>query len=367
MICPKCSRQIPDDAALCCYCGKKLIKEKQTRTRANGTGSVYYDSRAKRWVAQIVIGKSYTKDLKLRFQYKRKFFARRTDALIAVQTLDATTNVKPAFTMSYYYRAFTNGKGGTLSNDKQTAYRIAYNRLKPLHGRQMKDLTISDLQAVINASCDTYYPARDIRALLNAMFKLAAADDRQINPVLPSLLQLPKMEETQVEPFTEEEQLMLWYSYEEGNQDAAIPLIMIYTGMMTGEMRKLTKSMINLDKKEIAGVGLKTKERKKRTVLLPDDIIPVLEDVISKAETDILYPVTEDAFYRMYYAALKNAGIERHLTPYSCRHTTATVLAIHDNVAPQTLQRVMRWQSTRMMDRYVTPSDNDARNAVNKI
>jgi integrase len=125
--------------------------------------------------------------------------------------------------------------------------------------------------------------------------------------------------------------------------------------------------MISLDEKLITGVGLKTKERKKKAVLLPDDIIPVLEDVISKAETDILFNMHEETFYKRFYQALKQAGITRHLTPYSCRHTTATVLAVHENVAPQTLQRIMRWKSTRMMDRYVTPSDQDARKAVNRI
>jgi integrase len=228
-------------------------------------------------------------------------------------------------------------------------------------------LTIAGLQAVLQGVCGSYYPARDARAILNAIFKLAAADDRTINPALPSFLVLPKLQETQVEPFTEEEQLQLWFSYESGKGNAAIPLIMIYTGMMTGEMRKLTKDMIHLEEKEIIGAGLKTKERKKKAVLLPDDIIPVLEDVMLKAETDLLFPYSENVFYNLYYEALKEAGITRHLTPYSCRHTTATVLAVHENVAPQTLQRVMRWKSTRMMDRYVTPSDQDARKAVNKI
>ena len=335
--------------------------------RANGTGSVYYDSRSKRWIAQIVTGKHYTEKMKIRFTYKRKSFVKRTDALKAVQNLADQANERPSFTVSYYYNAFTAGKGSTLSADKQTAYRIAYNRLKTLWSIPVKDLTINRLQAVLNASCASYYPARDVRSLLNRIYRLAAADDRTINPVLPSLLELPKMEESQVEPFEEEEQLKLWISYESGNMDAAIPLIMIYTGMMTGEIRKLTKDIIHLDDKEIVSVGLKTEERKKRSVLLPDDILPVLEDVIKQTETDLLYPVSEDMFYRRYYAALTEAGITRHLTPYSCRHTTATVLAVHENVAPQVLQRIMRWKSTKMMDRYVTPSDQDARKAVNKI
>lgn len=336
-----------------------------SRGRANGTGSVYLDSRSKRWIAQVVIGKSYNSEGKIRFQYKRKSFAKKTDALKAISGME-TEQLRPSFTLSYYYQAFLNGKGNTLSYSKQHAYRMAYTRLKSLHNIPMRDLTINDLQAVLQ-SVATFYTAKDVRTLLTALFKLAAADDRTINPVLPSLLTIPKLEETQVEPFTEEEQIMLWLSYESGNIDAAIPLIMIYTGMMTGELRQLRKSMINLEEKEITGVGLKTAERKKKTVLLPDDIIPVLEDVISKTKTDELYQITKDVFYRRYYNALQEAGIKRKLSPYSCRHTTATVLAIHENVAPQTLQRIMRWKSTRMMDRYVTPSDQDARNAVNKI
>lgn len=367
MICCKCHQVVPEGSAFCNHCGKKLVKDSRKQKRANGLGSVYYDAARKCWIAQIVTGKTYTKDMKVRFQYKRKQFKSQTAAQKEVLSMD-TSKEAPAFTISYYYSTFESGKGSTLSHDKQVAYKIAYKRLKPLWGTPVKDLSINDLQAILVGVCGSYYPARDVRALLNAIYRLAAADDRSINPALPSFLQLPKLEETQVEPFTEEEQLQLWYAYEAGKWNVSIPLIMIYTGMMTGEMRKLTKSMIHLEDKEIISeVGLKTKERKKKAVLLPDDIIPVLEDVIAKTETDLLYPVSENNFYKMYYDALADAGITRHLTPYSCRHTTATVLAVHENVAPQTLQRVMRWKSTRMMDRYVTPSDTDARKAVNRI
>lgn len=367
VICTKCSKSMPDDAVFCPYCGKKLgSPQRKHQTRANGTGSVYYDSRAKRWVAQIITGKHFTDDKKVRFEYKRKYYLTRTEALKEVQRMGDEKQHRPDFTVAYYYNSMSNYID-SLSKDKRSAYRIAYERIKSIHMTAVKDLTLPQLQQIVDSTTSTYYPAHDIRTLLNKIYKKAVADDKEINAGLPGLITLPKLEETEIEPFTEEEQLLLWYSYEAGNINAAAPLIMIYTGMMTGELRKLTKDMINLQDREIIKAGLKTKERKKRAVLIPDDIVPVLEDVIERAKTDKLYPMNEDGFYKMYYSALTEAGITRKLTPYSCRHTTATVLAVHANIAPQVLQRVMRWKSTKMADRYVSPSAEDARKAVNRI
>lgn len=334
--------------------------------RANGIGSVYYSEKDKSWIAQIQVGKEIRDDGKFHYLYKRKYFKKRTDALKAVQRMADEKQKRPDLTVAYYYNSMTS-KIEALSKDKRSAYRTAFDRIKPIHHTPVKDLTLPQLQELVDSTVSTYYPAHDIRTLLNGIYKRAVADDKDINAGLPGLIALPPLEEKEVEPFTEEEQLKLWYSYEAGNIEAAAPLIMIYTGMMTGELRNLTKDMIDLEHKEIVKAGLKTKERKKRAVLLPDDIIPVLEDVISNAETDKLYDMSEDRFYRMYYKALTDAGISRKLTPYSCRHTTATILGAHDNVAPQVLQRVMRWKSTKMADRYVSPTAEDAKKAVNKI
>ena len=88
---------------------------------------------------------------------------------------------------------------------------------------------------------------------------------------------------------------------------------MIYTGMMPGEMRKLKKSMIDLPNRQIVGVGIKTDERRKDALLLPDDICPVIEDAMNAVQTELLYPITEKAFYNRYYKALEDAQITRHL------------------------------------------------------
>lgn len=329
--------------------------------RANGQGSVY--KRGHYWVAQITIGYSETGGQR----YKRKGgFRTKTEALEALPRLREMADEKPVPTVSYYYKAFSAGRGANLSPDKRKAYEIAYNRLKAIHGKPMNELTVPMLQGIVSETCTSYYPARDVRVLLNHLFRLAAADGNA-NPSLPSLIEIPKLQETHREAFTDEEQLALWYAYEAGQADAAIPLIMIYTGMMTGEMRRLEASMIDLENLKIIGVGLKTKERKEKAVLIPDDIVPLLQDLMERIPEGRFYTEGEDDFYTRYYKALTDAGITRHLTPYSCRHTTATSLALSSNVAPQTVQRIMRWSSTKMMDRYVHPDDSDARKALNKL
>ncbi len=45
----------------------------------------------------------------------------------------------------------------------------------------------------------------------------------------------------------------------------------------------------------------------------------------------------------------------------------ATALAIDENIAPQTVMKVMRWKSTKMLDRYAHPDLMDAHMAVNKV
>ena len=159
--------------------------------------------------------------------------------------------------------------------------------------------------------------------------------------------------------------LTYWVMVVSGYADTAIPLIMIYTGMMTGEMRQLSVDMIDYENHRIMGVGLKTKIRKSSPVYLPTDILPVVQEAAER-KPGLLWDCNEDDFYSRYYAALENAGVRR-LTPYSCRHTTATALAISENIAPETVRKIMRWSTTAMMKRYVHPDDSDARAAADKL
>ena len=90
-------------------------------------------------------------------------------------------------------------------------------------------------------------------------------------------------------------------------------------------------------------------------------------DLIDHAQpSGFIWKRNEDAWYADYYSALEAAGCRR-LTPYSCRHTTATALAVTKNIAPHTVKKIMRWSTTAMLDRYAHPDHKDALKAVNRL
>lgn len=162
--------------------------------------------------------------------------------------------------------------------------------------------------------------------------------------------------------FTTEERMQLWTSYQEGNQDAAIPLVMIYTGMTAGEMLNLRTEMIDLEAKTIAGVGLKTKARKEGTICLVSGIVPVIEEMIA-GKTGTVFPMKSWMFNKRYYNALEKAGV-RYLSPCSCRYTTPVALLTDHHIAPQEIIKMMRCSIPTMLGRYVHPDIRDVRKAA---
>lgn len=202
--------------------------------------------------------------------------------------------------------------------------------------------------------------------MLIRLFELAGADG-WCSKDLPSYIVLPKLEEKERQAFTPDEQTALWRLYEQGDLRAAIPLLMICTGMMPGEMQNLRLENIDLDAHKITDIGMKTKVRKESPVYLPEDVLPLVEDLMGHAQpSGYLWPRNEDKWYQTYYTALEAAGCRR-LEPYCCRHTTATRLAITENIAPQTIKRMMRWSTSKMLDRYAHPDETDVFNAANTI
>ena len=339
------------------------------KSRGNGQGTAY--RRGPVWEACVVIGwkpPAVEGGRPVPIKRRRSGFKTKKAALEYCPILQAGGALRPANAprLSSYWETYQQNEYTRLSDSKQTAYRIAWKKLSPLHDRFVDTITVDALRSTVSSACPTYYTAKDCKNLLSNLFSLAAADG-YASKDLPSFIALPPLEEKERDVFSDLEQAALWKLYESGDRNAAIPLLMIYTGMMPGEVMKLRVEHIDLQARTITHAGMKTKVRKATPVVIASTILPLVEDLIACAQpSGYIWPQSEDSWYARYYAALDAAGC-RHLTPYTCRHTTATALAINENIAPQTIRKVMRWSTTRMLDRYAHPTTDDALAAVDAI
>ena len=373
MNCKKCDRDIPGDSIFCPYCGVRQGKaERRPRTRPNGSGTAI--RRGKTWTARVVIGYRSVKaddgqpPIKRAVYRTKGGFKSRRDALnycVELKAMDYKPK-GPAPHLMDYWDSYKDKELESLSYNKQIAYKGAWKKLKSLHYRPVDQLTVSEIRDAVSQVAKTYYTTKDCKTVLTRLFELAGADG-WCQKDLPSYIVLPKLEEKEREPFSENEQKSLWMLYESGDIRAAVPLLMICTGIMPGELQKLKVENIDLKNHKIINAGLKTKVRKKSAIYIPNDVMPILEDLIANARPNgYLWPQDEKKWYANYYAALEAAGCRR-LEPYSCRHTTATRLAISNLIAPQTIKRIMRWSTTKMLDRYAHPDESDVLAAANTL
>ena len=365
MICPKCRAELPENARFCCQCGKKLgdPRKPSTRTRGNGQGSAI--KRGNTWTA-IWTTEIYPDPEKRTIHQVRKWkggFKTKREALAYAAA--PPKEEKPSPTLRSYWMTWSSSDLLDLSKSKQTAFKIAWSKLEELAPIRMDELTIGRLQECVDRKAPTYYPAKDMKTVLSHLYKRAVAEGNA-RTNLSEFIRLPPLEEKEMQPFTEEELHKLWKAYGDGDRIIGFVLLMIYTGMMPGELAKFTPEMVNWDKGEILGCGLKTKKRKQTPIVIPAMLEPVLHHLIDTSEgAKYVVDMNRWTFYDEYHEALKKAGV-RDLPPYSCRHTTATALAL-GNIAPSVIQEVMRHTKFSTTQRYIHPDRQAALDAVNTL
>ena len=343
--------------------------KKRTR-RAGGTGGVY--KRGDTWTARVQM----CLDLpplengnERRVTKSKGGFQTKTEALMALpglheELLSSTKGLPKAeqnLTIAHYWDAYSESFE-KLSKQKKINYRTAYARLAPLHNRLVDTITVAELRNIVSQNCSTYYPAKDMKTLLTKLYELAAADG-VANKDLPSFIELPEAKEKEQDSFTTEEAALIYKRWEDGDTFAGYVLLMMTTSMMPGELYKLRKDMIHLDKGAIIGAGIKTKRRKALSIVFPEFMRPIIAELMELSDGETLLPQMSDFTFRKRFAEfLERAGC-RKLTPYACRHTTGTTLYLDATISRADAARVMR-HSVRMGETYTHASDADARDTV---
>lgn len=320
--------------------------------RNNGEGCVYKTKNGYR--ADIVLGYSINnKPIRKTHRCKTK-----KEALQWLAEVKVNPNVSSK-TFAGLYKTFSNTKLKTLSSSKQTAYNIAFRRITPILNKEIKNVGIYELQSLVEDL--TYYPARDIKNLLSHLYQLAIAENIVQNN-LSRYIVLPQLEESEQIPFNEDEILTFWEAYNSGNSFVGYILFMIYTGAMPGELLQIKSENIDFENKVIIGAGLKTKKRKQTPIVLCDEIIPVVHSMLNGEK---FFNGTSHNFYDTYNQTLKGLNV-RKLPPYSCRHTTATVLAAA-NTNPLILKEIMRHAKITTTQKYVHLNNNNVLDTINAV
>jgi len=350
---------------------------KHKRQRGNGTGTAY--KRGRTWTARIVIawentisknGKKYAKPI-----YRTKGgFRTKTEALEYIPTLKGTQgqSIKPINLKNIKLKAMWDGYQTTsmykkLGKNTKSALMTAWNKLAQIHNHDIRTLSIKEMQDVIDTKAATFDPAKDMQAVLSHCYKWAMMQNPPLATInYARMLTMPENEPKETVPFNQNETDKLWGGYGNGDMVAALALLMIYSGMMPGELMIAEKAMINWDKQIITGAGLKTAYRKKTPIIIADFIVPVLRDICNHSKENRICWLKRDDFYVAFYEMTNRYDCRPELTPYSCRHSTATALALL-GVSESIMMKIMRQKKITTTRRYIHIDVDKSIEAVNKM
>lgn len=360
MLCPKCKKDMPPGAVFCCFCGKKIQPSTRTpKKRGNGQGTVFKLNG--KWAAEVTLG-YISDDGQLRRRSRRKQgFETKKAALAYLQELSSNTVKKKSVTVSELYSLYLDTQ--TLSENKLRGYKIAYKRIEnKVAFRQIDSFTSVELQELVDSSASTYSTRKDIKQILSHLYRLAMRDD-YVDKNRAEFIKLPPENRKEREPLTAAEIAELWNDWKQTRSDiAASALIMLYTGMRPGEVRYLQAENIHLDEHYLTG-GNKTTKGRRRKIIIPDIITPVLSDLVASglyAGKGISYLPHSWQTYRQEH------NIRPSITLHCCRHTYLTALTAL-GTSPAMLQELAGHEDYETTLNYTHLSIADRLAVVNKL
>ena len=324
-------------------------KNKKTKNKPlrnpNGFGSVYKLSGRRRrpWVAVVTTG--WTENGKQLRQIVG-YFETKQKGLDAL-ALHRISPVSPKIdlTLSELYAEWSESKFKNVSRYSVNNYKTSWSYIKEYEHVKFRELRTAHWQAVIDHAAGKglgQSALKKIRTLISELNRYAMKNDI-INKNYADYIELPKFEKKERERFSDLEVKKI-EAAAASNPWASTVLILIYTGMRVGELLRLTRFNVNLDRRLITG-GIKTEAGKNRVIPIHPKILKYVkawydkggEALICREDGSGMHP----DYYRKnyYYKALDAAGVRR-LVPHACRHTFASLLA-EAGTDPLYIQRIL--------------------------
>lgn len=337
MLCLKCKKEIADGSAFCNWCGKKQATEKHSpKKRGNGQGSVFKKP-CGTWRVEYVEKYVIVDGKKKRITKTKSGFKTKKEALEYLAKMKFTKKKAETKKICEIYDIINERELKDLSKDKQSHYRTAYKRINDIANLNISELALEDLQAVVDSIEFGFYPKRDVKNLLNKIYEYALIED-YCSKNLAQYIKLPKNQAGEKVVFSEEEINRLWDSWYDNIEIAGYLLIMIHSGIRTGELRNILTENIDVDEQVMYG-GIKTEKGKRRPIIIIDKIKSIVQYFVKKGN-EKLCELSAYTFYKEWNKLKAQLNFREELVPNCSRHTCATALA-EANVPPAIIMDIL--------------------------
>lgn len=172
MKCRKCKQEIMDTSKFCAYCGTKQSIDRKTKSRGNGTGSVYRLPNGT-WIAIRVLGYPVDESGKMhRETVSKSGFKTKKEAIMYLPSLTKDTKKqrieKTTFLELYEKWEPTHKKSHSTLN----CYRAAMKKFEPIHNLPFCEITVDDLQECMDEVTGKR-TQENMKALCGLLYKYA--------------------------------------------------------------------------------------------------------------------------------------------------------------------------------------------------
>lgn len=360
MLCKKCKKEIPEGSVFCNHCGTKQIREKSTKRRGNGQGTVFKDKNGT-WVAECTIGWDDQNGKLLRRSRRKRGFATKNEALAYIPQMiqdlpQQDLNIK----FKDLYKKWMDRHEEKVTKSTINCYKSAYKYFSTLHYAEMSKIRTEHMQKCIDDCPHGTRTKENMKALGTSLFRYAMElDITEKN--YAEYLYIKKTEKAEKQALSTQQLQILWDSANTFPNIKYI-LVLCYTGMRLNEMLDATTANYHPEEGYFI-TGSKTAAGKDRIITISPRLLPFFKDF---GKGDLLFfekRITEKKFREdIFYPTLQALGIDRcktdgshYLTPHCCRHTFATLMKNVD--APATDKQKLIGHSKFEMTAHYTHTD----------
>lgn len=374
--CRKCHAAVVDGAKYCHNCGASLTATQNTKSRGNGTGSVY--KRGKSWVCVKTVGYYTDEDGKLHRQIRSKGgFKTKKEAVNYLPKLKENPKVQTKTLMDIWDLWEPTHKTSEVTMKQ---YRSTFNQFKSLWNTDINRITIDDLQGCLDRCGSGKRTQSNMKMVAGLLYKHAVPRGyAKINMAQYLKVGGEKGEERKALPMDVLD--VLWENV--GKVFGAdYILCQCYLGFRPAELLALDVESYNPEERAFVG-GMKTEAGRDRTVTVSPRIQHLVDAAIDGRETGPVFRsktgkrMGTETYRNLFSSVLEQCGIDnpkegkgkaarRRYTPHSCRHTFANLIKSIDGADKDKLELIGH-TSSEMLRYYQSVNVEDLRKITDQM